>query len=71
MSYNAYVSTTRSAQPSFSTQSSFWATSFPTSARRHPASRICWATVRDGLALAAMFGSFYCWLWLGWAMAPS
>ncbi len=32
--------------------------------------RISWATVREGLALVALFGSFYCWLWLGWAMTP-
>ena len=68
--YHAYVSTAPS------TQSSLWKTSFATVARRQPvnrqpASRICWATVRDGLALAAMFGSFYFWLWLGWAIAPN
>ncbi len=32
--------------------------------------RINWATVQEGLALVALFGSFYCWLWLGWAMTP-
>lgn len=32
--------------------------------------RISWATVQEGLALVALFGSFYCWLWLGWAMTP-
>ena len=32
--------------------------------------RISWVTVQEGLALIALFGSFYCWLWLGWAMTP-
>lgn len=71
MSYTAYISSAPS------TQASIWQTSFGTSlgasARRGEVgtTRICWATVRDGLALAAMFGSFYCWLWLGWAIAPT